>query len=46
VPFDLTHHRILKYLNNVEGLRTLEAKLSARLQHVTPSGDDEEKIPF
>jgi len=47
VPFDLTHHRILKYLNNPEGLRQLETKLGERLRHVNPANsDDDEKLPF
>jgi AbiJ-like protein len=47
VPFDLTHHRILKYLNNAEGLLQLETKLGARLRHVSPaSSDDDEGVPF
>lgn len=31
VPFDLSHHRYIPYLNNGEGLRELSAKLSSRL---------------
>src|ERR1041385_6093445 len=47
VPFDLQHHRVLKYLNNREGLAKLEAKLSARLRQVAPpSSDDDEDVPF
>jgi hypothetical protein len=36
VPFDLTHHRILKYLANEQGLETLETALTSRLRQVTP----------
>lgn len=31
VPFDLRHHRVLVYLANNEGLKTLEARLEERL---------------
>ena len=31
VPFDVAHHRYLPYLNNGEGLRSLEEKLAERL---------------
>jgi hypothetical protein len=31
VPFDLTHHRYVKYLPNAEGLASLKAALSRRL---------------
>lgn len=34
VPFDLRHHRYLKYLNNGEGLKTLEIELSKRVNHI------------
>lgn len=37
VPFDLTHHRFLKYLPNREGLKKLEAGLATRLKQVTIS---------
>ena len=36
VPFDLTHHRVLKYLANAEGLKQLENALAARLRQVSP----------
>jgi hypothetical protein len=36
VPFDLTHHRILKYLANEEGLGSLQTALTSRLQQVSP----------
>ena len=32
VPFDLRHHRFLKYHPNGEGLAALEAKLTVRLK--------------
>lgn len=32
VPFDLRHHRYIKYLNNNEGLKDLEQKLKDRLK--------------
>jgi hypothetical protein len=41
VPFDVNHHRILKYLANEEGLSKLEAKLAARLRQVSPQADDD-----
>jgi hypothetical protein len=41
VPFDVNHHRILKYLSNEEGLGKLEAKLAARLRQVSPQADDD-----
>jgi hypothetical protein len=30
IPFDLRHHRFIKYLNNTEGLKELESKLASR----------------
>ena len=41
VPFDVNHHRILKYLANEEGLGRLETKLAARLRQVSPQADDD-----
>lgn len=35
VPFDMRHHRVLKYLPNGEGLATLEAKLAQKLRQVS-----------
>jgi hypothetical protein len=32
VPFDLRHHRVLKYLPNVQGLRSMQATLAERLK--------------
>lgn len=34
VPFDLSHHRVVKYLPNREGLAALRAKLAPRLEKV------------
>ncbi|PIE10267.1 MAG: hypothetical protein CSA72_09715 [Rhodobacterales bacterium] len=34
VPFDLRHHRYLTYLNNSEGLTTLQSGLADRLQSI------------
>ena len=34
VPFDIRHHRVLKYLPNTEGLTALEAALSGRLSTI------------
>ena len=31
IPFDLRHHRYLNYLNNSDGLKKLQAELSARI---------------
>jgi AbiJ N-terminal domain 5 len=36
VPFDLTHHRILKYLPNSQGLTALQTALTTRLRQVSP----------
>lgn len=47
VPFDLTHHRVLKYLANAEGLKQLETKLSIRLRQVAPATPEtEDEYPF
>ncbi|MGE3509629.1 MAG: hypothetical protein AB7N65_12185 [Vicinamibacterales bacterium] len=47
VPFDLTHHRVLKYLANAEGLRQLESKLAARLRQIAPAAETlDDDIPF
>jgi hypothetical protein len=32
IPFDLRHHRVLKYLNNSEGLQELKRSLEKRLK--------------
>jgi len=47
VPFDLTHHRVLKYLANAEGLKQLETKLAVRLRQVAPAPPEaDDGIPF
>jgi hypothetical protein len=47
VPFDLQHHRVLRYLNNRQGLEKMEATLGARLRQVAPpSSDDDDEVPF
>jgi AbiJ N-terminal domain 5 len=35
IPFDMKHHRVLKYLANGEGLASLESKLAQKLRHVS-----------
>ena len=35
VPFDLTHHRVLIYLNNAQGLQELEAQLFERIWYLS-----------
>lgn len=46
----IRHHRILKYLPNTEGLRSLTDKLQARLRTVAPMAEDPDDfdgdIPF
>jgi hypothetical protein len=32
VPFDMTHHRALKYLPNAEGMKALESSLTSKLK--------------
>jgi hypothetical protein len=44
VPFDLAHHRVLKYLANAEGLKQLETKLAARLCQVAPQPPNDDDI--
>lgn len=47
VPFDMQHHRVLKYLPNREGLAALEAKLSRKLgQFKVRSRTDDDDITF
>lgn len=47
VPFDLMHHRVLKYLANDEGLKRLETKLAVRLRQVAPStAESDDEVPF
>jgi hypothetical protein len=36
VPFDMRHHRALKYLANDEGLRACEVALTAKLNQLSP----------
>ena len=36
VPFDLRHHRVLRYLSNTEGLAQLESRLVTRLKSIAP----------
>ena len=38
VPFDMRHHRVLKYLNNGEGLIKLENDLAAKLSQFSMNG--------
>lgn len=35
VPFDMKHHRVLKYLPNAEGMTALETALAAKLRQVS-----------
>ncbi len=35
IPFDLSHHRYLQYLNNSEGCSRLQHELTSRLQYLT-----------
>ncbi|MFZ4761804.1 MAG: hypothetical protein ACOYK8_03195 [Alphaproteobacteria bacterium] len=37
IPFDIAHHRALKYLKNTEGLTELKDKLSKRLRQLLPA---------
>ncbi len=54
VPFDMRHHRVLKYLANAEGLTKLTSDLSAKLRQVsvgTPAvspaeAREDDDIPF
>lgn len=43
VPFDLRHHRVLKYLANAEGLRQLELNLGKRLHRIAPHTDESDE---
>jgi hypothetical protein len=40
VPFDLNHHRILKYLDNEQGLAKLEERLATRLRQLGPESEE------
>lgn len=54
VPFDMRHHRVLKYLPNAEGLSKLSSDLVAKLRQVSvgtpaapaPKVDEEDDVPF
>lgn len=48
VPFDMRHHRVLKYHPNTQGLATLSTKLSTKLRQVSDGlgSNDNEKPPF
>lgn len=35
MPFDMAHHRVLKYLPNQEGLSNLETKLADKLKRIS-----------
>ena len=35
VPFDMAHHRILKYLPNGEGIEVMVSKLAGKLRQVS-----------
>ncbi|WP_183641280.1 hypothetical protein [Pseudoxanthomonas sp. OG2] len=36
VPFDIKHHRVLKYLPNAEGMQALQSALAVKLRQVSP----------
>lgn len=47
VPFDLRHHRVLKYLPNTQGLADLETKLGSRLRRLAGTAEQQdEEVPF
>lgn len=55
VPFDMRHHRVLKYFPNEEGLTKLSSELSAKLRQVSvvapaampaPQVADDDSAPF
>ena len=54
VPFDMQHHRILKYLPNAEGLSKLSTDLAAKLRQISimppsppdPKVSNESNLPF
>ncbi len=54
VPFDMRHHRVLRYLSNSEGLLKLSSDLATKLRQVSvgtpaslsPSADGKKDIPF
>lgn len=39
-PFDLNHHRILRYLDNDQGLAKLEEQLARRLRQLAPQPEE------
>ena len=45
IPFDLRHHRIITYLNNSEGLRTLKKALTSRMKTLMGKVEDYISIP-
>ncbi|HUU82995.1 MAG TPA: hypothetical protein VM243_05765 [Phycisphaerae bacterium] len=53
VPFDMRHHRVLKYLPNAEGLTKLSSNLATKLRQVSvgtpaspaPTMDQEDALP-
>lgn len=47
VPFDLRHHRVLRYLANSQGLRELERKLASRLRRLAGVAEESDSdVPF
>jgi len=48
IPFDMSHHRVLKYLPNREGLSSLETKLAEKLRNSSARQDIQQNydIPF
>lgn len=47
VPFDLRHHRVLRYLNNAQGLRELERKLASRLRRLAGVAEESDSdVPY
>lgn len=54
VPFDMRHHRVLKYLPNAEGLMKLSVGLAVKLRQVSagvpaasaPESEEDDDVPF
>lgn len=54
VPFDMRHHRVLKYLSNAEGINALKDALTKKLSQFSPPSaappkkeeDDDDDLPF
>jgi len=52
IPFDMAHHRALRYLPNAEGYEELRGKLASRLRQVgvgspsEPANEDDADVPF